>query len=357
MADPLDAVRKRLDQFADSVGKEYGRGKIGRGGTFKGLEIERFSSGSISLDLALGGGWPFGRIGLIWGPESAGKTLLATMAFREIERFCSKCHKAQEKCVCRTFVPCVGMYVDQEGAFDIDWARRLGFSDENHLVYRPEFAEESIDVISTAIEDGTVDLIVIDSIAAMTPKAEIEHSTEDWQIGLGARLVNKAMRKWVSALNKKGQGGPTLLCINQMRTNIGVKFGDPETMPHGRGQRFSASTILRLRTAKVTDGDEKVKCLAEIHGSTQKNKTFTPRQEFTFIVTVKDLEQARAGTVFNASQLVSLGQRYDLVKKMGSTYMYEGLTGKTVGELAIKLEGDDAKFRQLWDALIVAATT
>ena len=354
---PKEVHEAKVKAFLDKINSAYKSEIVHRGETFKALNIRRFSSGVASVDLALGGGWPFGRLGIIAGNESTGKTLLALKAAKEIKGYCRNCRLAQDLCKCSDFTPCVCLFVDVEGAFDLAWAKIQGFDSTYHVVARPDYAEQAIDVIDSAIRDNAFDMIVIDSIAALTPMKEVEESAEDWQVGLAARLVNKAMRRWTSSLNTlsrgSGLGGPFILCLNQLRENIGVMYGDPRTMPGGKGQKFASSVTAWTKAAKIQDDPEsKESAYVELSGVFKKNKTAVPNLEYSFRMALKDTEMDKAGEVDNADQLVRLGKRYGLVTKSSGTVGFDITRCKTEAAFKSHVKHKPEIAKALWRALI-----
>lgn len=184
------------------------------------LGFERFSSGVFALDVALGGGWPFGRCSQIYGAESTSKTTLASYACASVENHCHTCHRHRILCQCKKHIPGTALYIDQEGKYDVAWARACGMTPKMHLVARPRTAEQAVDLIQAAIEENAVDLIVLDSIAAMVPAKELEDSADSSQMGVAARLMNKFFRKVVSSLID-AKNAPSVLSINQRREKLG----------------------------------------------------------------------------------------------------------------------------------------
>lgn len=242
-------VKMTKAEFIEKLNKELGQGAATCGtATSQTMNVSRFSSNIVELDHALGGGWPFGRISVVAGEYSTGKSEIALQACASIVNYDHRTKKHKylfsEKEL-PSFVPGTAMYVDVEGAFDPVWAALKGFDVNHHILVRPESAEQAIDAISFAIDNNQVDLIILDSIAQMTPAKEIETSAEDWQMGLAARMNNKACRKWMSLLMARSRvpgGAPALLMLNQFRLKIGlcceyhakVKLADGTTKPIGQ---------------------------------------------------------------------------------------------------------------------------
>jgi len=316
----------KVKAFIDKINDDYKGEVIHTGKTRSNMETRRFSSLILSLDLALGGGWPFSRIIIDAGEESTGKTLKAIKACVSVQSYDHNTRKHMDHMDEKDFVPCRALVIDMEGAWDEDWATRLGFNHSWHKVAQPEYAEQAIDIVNYAIRENIFDLIVIDSIAAMIPSKELEDSAEDWQMGLQARLVNKAMRKWVGSLNKLNQtykgGGPCVYCLNQFRLQIGVVFGDPRVLPSGKAQRFAASIISYTKAAKVDDGKEKEAEYVTLGGSCKKNKTYTPKLNYEFTMRLKDSESEKTGVVNNWNLLFEEGKKLKLIRKEGTTVKF-----------------------------------
>jgi recombination protein RecA len=252
--------------------------------------------------------------------------------------------------------------VDVEGAFDLDWAKVNGFNDDWHIVARSEYAEQAIDIIDAAVRSKAFDLIILDSIAALTPTKEIEETTENWQIGLAARLVNKALRKWIASFNAVAQDGkregPCILALNQFRINVGQMFGDNRTAPGGQGQRFASSIRIYTKSTKIIDDPEsKETAYAQLSGVIHKNKTFVSMLEYSFQLAVRDTERYKKGDIDNDAELVRQGKKYGLCKKIGGGFGYDIITAANEKAFQDKLLEQPKLARKLWKEIILAATT
>ena len=219
----ISAIESAITQ----IRKNYGDGAIMRLGSDSKLNIDRFSTGSLSLDIALGGGLPKGRVIEIFGPESSGKTTLSLHAIAEIQKKGG-----------------IAAFVDAEHALDPEYSKNIGVDMKNLLVSQPDTGEEALEITETLVRSGGVDLIVVDSVAALTPKAEIEGNMGDSQMGLQARLMSQALRKLTSIISKTQC---TVIFINQIRMKIGVMFGNPETTTGGNALKFYSSVRLDVR--------------------------------------------------------------------------------------------------------------
>jgi len=343
-----------LDAFMKSVEKKYGAGVIRKGKSFAPLSMKRLSSGIFSFDLALGGGWPFSRISLIAGETSTGKTLLALRAASEVEKYdhATKLHRDYVDKM--KFKPGRALFVDVEGGWEAAWSEANGFNVDHHVVVRPEYSEETIDIVSSALYDNIFDLIIIDSIAAMTPGKEIEADSESWQMGLAARLNNKAFRKWGAALNRLSHSdiiGPVLLCVNQFRLDFKVTYGDPRILPGGRQQVYSSSIIVYTGSAEYEDKDAELGSVI-LKGLVKKNKTFIPRQNYNFRFILKDLEDFSKCSVDNASALVKYGLKYKLIVKKGSSYSFGDRTFDTQKALICRVSSSEPLALSLWRSIL-----
>ena len=228
---------KALGLAQEQINKQFGDGAIRRLGDTKAVDVELFSSGALSLDLALGGGFPKGRILEIYGPESSGKTTLTLHAIAEIQKQGG-----------------TAAFIDAEHALDPSYARKLGVDTDNLLVSQPDNGEQALEIAETLVRSNAVDLVVVDSVAALVPQAEIEGEMGDSHMGLQARLMSQALRKLTGIINKSHT---TVIFINQIRMKIGVMFGNPETTTGGNALKFYASVRLDIRrTGQIKNGEE-----------------------------------------------------------------------------------------------------
>ena len=320
------AKLKALQLTLDKLDKTYGKGSVMKMGDVAYQNIEVIPSGSLGLDLALGvGGYPRGRVVEIFGPESSGKTTLALHAMAEAQKTGG-----------------IAAFIDAEHAFDRFYAANLGVDIDNLIISQPDYGEQALEIADNLISSGAVDIVVIDSVAALTPKSEIEGEMGDSKMGLHARLMSQALRKLTATINKTNC---TVIFINQLREKIGVMFGNPETTTGGNALKFYASVRLDIRRrTQIKDGDKVLGNRAKV--KVVKNKVAPPFQTTEFDI-MYGLGVSKVG------EILDLGVEYEIIKKSGSWFSY-GDTKLGQGRDAVKsLIGDNPELAEELEGKII----
>jgi recombination protein RecA len=291
-----EAKEKALDLAVKQIQREFGKGSIMKMGDEPNRKIEAIPTGSLALDHALGiGGVPRGRIIEIYGPESSGKTTLATHIIAEAQKLGGTC-----------------AFVDAEHAFDPNYAEALGTDIDNLLISQPDTGEQALNITDMLVRSGALDVIVIDSVSALVPEAELEGDMGDSHVGLQARLMSQALRKLAGTINRTKTA---LIFINQIRMKIGVMFGSPETTSGGRALKFYSSVRMDIRRiGAVKDGKDVIGNRTRVR--VKKNKVAPPFREAEFDIIYGE-------GISSLGELIDIGTEYDIIEKRGSWYSYE----------------------------------
>ena len=298
-SDPIgatDGKTKALGLALETIEKQFGKGSIMKLGDAHSVNVETTPTGSLSLDLALGGGIPRGRIVEIYGPESSGKTTLTLHAIAEVQRAGG-----------------TAAFIDAEHALDPSYAKRIGVDVENLLLSQPDNGEQALEITETLVRSSAVDLIVVDSVAALVPRAEIEGDMGDPQMGLQARLMSQALRKLTGVISRSKT---TVIFINQIRMKIGVMFGNPETTTGGNALKFYASVRMDIRRiSQIKQGDAVIGNRARV--KVVKNKIAPPFREAEFDIMYNQ-------GISTSGDILDLAVKYNIVEKAGAWFAYGG---------------------------------
>ena len=293
-----DTKKEAVQTALAQIEKKYGQGAIMKMGDANKINVEKTSSGSISLDMALGGGIPKGRIIEIYGPESSGKTTLTLHMISEVQKLGGQ-----------------AAFIDAEHALDPEYARKIGVDVDNLLISQPDNGEQALEITETLVRSNAVDIIVIDSVAALVPQAEIEGEMGDSHMGLQARLMSQALRKLAGIVSKSNV---TVIFINQIRMKIGVMFGNPETTTGGNALKFYASVRMDIRKTaniEIGSGDDKELLGSRVRVKIVKNKVAPPFR-------IAEFDVMYGGGISYEGDLLDVATKFEVIKKSGAFYSY-----------------------------------
>jgi len=312
---------RSIDVAIREIQEKYGDGSIMKLGDARRVDVDVIPTGSVSLDLALGvGGIPRGRVVEVYGPESSGKTTLALHAVAEVQAMGG-----------------VAAYVDAEHALDPEYAKKIGVKIQDLLISQPDTGEQALEIVETLVKSGGISLVVVDSVAALTPRAEIEGEMDQQHMGLQARLMSHALRKLTSVVSKTNT---TVLFINQIRQKIGIMFGNPETTPGGLALKFYSSVRIEIRRAAQIQSGEKI-IGNRVKAKVVKNKVAAPFRTCEFDIFYNE-------GISREADVVNTGVIYNLVSKSGSWYNYlpDGKAGGDVIKLGQGMDGARAYLKE-----------
>ncbi|MDD5377158.1 MAG: recombinase RecA [Candidatus Gracilibacteria bacterium] len=295
----VDNKKEALNSALAMIEKQFGAGSVMKLGDQQAIKVEMIGSGSIALDAALGGGYPKGRIVEIYGPESSGKTTLTLHAIAEVQKLGG-----------------TAAFIDAEHALDPEYAKKIGVNVDELIISQPDYGEQALEIVDALVRSNAVDLIVVDSVAALVPKAEIEGNMGDSFMGLQARLMSQALRKITGVISKSNC---TVIFINQIRMKIGVMFGNPETTTGGNALKFYASQRLDIRRKEKLEsgtGDDKETTGNKVKVKVVKNKIAPPFKEVEIDVLFNE-------GISKEGEILDIGSEKGIVKKSGAFYSYE----------------------------------
>lgn len=347
--------KKKKDRFAELVGsdlvktikKAHGASILKPADEFRIQHVPRISTGIFALDFALGGGFPAGRINIVWGHKSTGKTAICLRTLGNAQKTCSNCYTQRGengKCKCGKFRETVCAFLDVEGAWDGEWSRLHGVDTSRVLLSVPEFAEQTLDIAEALLRSKNVDFMVVDSLAFMTPSKEIEESSKKALQAEQARVVGRGIRKFVAAFNWLGNRTdrrPTLIFTNQIRMKLGVMFGSPETQPGGMGPGFAATSETKTYGGTYEMDDVTgLPVSVDMGFKVEKNKSAGAKVEGEWRLMLADTEIKRKGDVYDEPAMVEMGKRTGLVEKSGNGWVCFGVKYRSQSLLAKALVQD-----------------
>ena len=312
-------------ELVEKLKKIHGETALSRMSDLKVQNVPRIPSGIFDFDYALGGGFPVGRVTTLYGAKSSGKTTIFLKALANAQNMCSTCFSFLDpetgKCPCLEMRDFVIAFLDVEGTLDVPWAKKLGVDTAQMIIDIPEYAEAALDIGEALLRSGEVDILVLDSLAFLTPAKEIEVSVEKDLMGTQPRLIGKGVRKFLSAMNAVGKDTgrrPTVFFTNQIRYKLGVMFGDPETQPGGMAPGFVASIEARLASGQYEMDDHTKKPLwVDMRFKINKNKVFGAKMSGEYRLILSDTDTRKVGDVADELSMVTWGEKFGVVTRKG----------------------------------------
>lgn len=351
-----------VSETLTALTKKYGSSVLMRASDDRHQEVSRISSGIFMLDYALGGGWAAGRMHTIFGMKSSGKTTTLTKTMVEAQKMCANCFSTVIsfdgevlECKCKKYRETVCAFVDVEGTFDHKWAQKLGLDLDRVLYSKPEYAEQSLDITEALLRSGEVDVLILDSLAFLTPMSEVENSVEKETMGGASKLIGKAIRKLNSGLNTmKNETGrlPTIFFTNQIRNKI-TMFGDPNVQPGGFAPGFAATTEVKVSPGKYEMDEITGKPLhADLSFKIEKNKAGPPKMEGSFRLILHPTDHKKVGEIYEEDKMVAMAQQYGLVEGHGNSWRCLGEQYGAKSLIEKQLLADKSFKKKLGDALM-----
>ena len=350
---PEDRVGDVLkSDLAKKILKQFGKGALGRASEQVILKIPRIPTEIFPLDYALGGGFPAGRVSIVYGPKSSSKTTTLLKAVACSQHLCANCwtgvgtNEEDGTCHCGDYKDSVSAFLDVEGTFDHGWAKDNGVDLSRMLYSNPEFGEECLDIAEALVRSGECDILIIDSLAFLTPIKEIEESVSKDFMGKQPLMIGKGTRKLAMALNsQRNEHGwaPTIFCTNQIRMKLGLLFGNPETTPGGMAPGFAASVELRTQGGKYKmDEATKKPISVEMKFRVEKNKTAGARMEAEYDLILSDTDTKKKGDVADEAFVLDMAQKIGLLERKGNQWHCLGRTETAKSKIGLALIQDKA---------------
>jgi len=344
----------KLENVLSELQKKYGRETVMIASKRPILvDVPRLKTGVFAIDFSTGGGLPIGKMTMAYGARSGGKSSLFTLAVANAQKTCRKCYSYKFRCSCKKKEGLKVVWMDIERVWQNKWAKELGVNTDEIYICTPETGEEAIDIGKAVLQSGGVDIIVVDSLAAMAPSVEIEESAEKWQQGLQARLLNKMFRSWGMVGNEQYNSGKqiTYLMINQLRMKIGVMYGNPETKPGGMAQDFSSSVEIKMTHGKY-EMESDVPSYVRMRFQITKNKTYVSHISGAYRFWVRDFDGKKTGDTDSLEYLYDLARKNGLIEEGKNKIKFSDVETTSHKQMREKLTANDELYDLLYDSLI-----